>query len=127
MAGTDFAIIIRLLTDPRPFLVAMRMAMSKTAGMGRDAAAKVERSFRRRLARGVRAGAQRAFRAAGGAAAELLAALLEREPRKLRHRGRAVTLEDYEDLAKLASPDVARAKCVPLYDLETNPGAEEHP
>ena len=39
----------------------------------------------------------------------------------LRHRRRAVTLEDYEDLAKLASSDVARAKCYPNLDLAQDP------
>jgi hypothetical protein len=55
--------------------------------------------------------------ARGGADAETIEALLERAPRAIRHRYRAVTMEDYEDLALLASPEVARAKCVPLHDL----------
>jgi uncharacterized phage protein gp47/JayE len=55
--------------------------------------------------------------AMGGADAETLESLKERMPRTIRHGGRAVTLEDYEDLAMLASPEVARAKCVPLRDL----------
>jgi baseplate J-like protein len=61
--------------------------------------------------------------ASGGADAEAKDALIERGPRTIRHRGRAVTIDDYEDLAKLASTAVARAKCVPLYDLEADPGA----
>ncbi|MFO1429726.1 MAG: putative baseplate assembly protein [Candidatus Competibacteraceae bacterium] len=59
--------------------------------------------------------------ATGGAEAETAAALVERMPPTLRHRDRAVTLEDYEDLALLASPEVARARCVPLRDLKANP------
>jgi Baseplate J-like protein len=55
--------------------------------------------------------------ATGGAAAETLESLLERAPRTIRHRDRAVTVEDYEDLAMLASPEVARAKCEPLHNL----------
>ncbi len=43
--------------------------------------------------------------------------LRERGSRWLRHRGRAVTREDYEDLAKMASPVVAAAKCYPNLDL----------
>jgi predicted phage baseplate assembly protein len=39
----------------------------------------------------------------------------------LRHGGRAVALEDFEDLALLASPEVARAKCVPLRRLQEDP------
>jgi hypothetical protein len=55
--------------------------------------------------------------ARGGADAETIEALLDRAPRAIRHRYRAVTIEDYEDLALLASPEVARTKCVPLHDL----------
>lgn len=57
----------------------------------------------------------------GGAEAERPEDLLDRAPRAIRHRGRAVTPEDYEDLAVLASPDVIRAKCVPLRDLIDDP------
>src|SRR5205085_5415986 len=56
--------------------------------------------------------------ASGGADAEALDSVMERAPRTARHRDRAVTIEDYEDLARLASPEVARARCVPLFDLE---------
>jgi hypothetical protein len=59
--------------------------------------------------------------AAGGAEAETVDTLLERTPRSLRHRDRAVTLEDFEDLAALASPEVARSRCEPLCDLLTDP------
>ncbi|EGJ35419.1 MULTISPECIES: putative baseplate assembly protein [Moorena] len=59
--------------------------------------------------------------AAGGAEAETIDSLIERAPKEIRHRQRAVTREDYEDLAKLASPEVSRAKCVPLANLKTNP------
>ncbi|MGB7922520.1 MAG: putative baseplate assembly protein [Pyrinomonadaceae bacterium] len=63
--------------------------------------------------------------AAGGADAETISSLIERAPRTLRHQNRAVTLEDYEDLAKLASPAVARARCVPLHDLVVDPDATQ--
>lgn len=59
--------------------------------------------------------------AAGGADAETTESLCERAPRSLRHGGRAVTIEDYEDLALLASPEVARALCVPLRNLADEP------
>jgi predicted phage baseplate assembly protein len=55
--------------------------------------------------------------AGGGADAESLDRLLERAPRGIRHGLRAVTPQDYEDLAMLASPEVGRARCVPLWDL----------
>ena len=52
----------------------------------------------------------------------------ERGARMLRHRGRAVTVEDHEDLAKLASPNVAKAKCYPNLDLAQDPaGSIEMP
>ena len=56
--------------------------------------------------------------AAGGADAESFESLINRAPRTIRHRGRAVTLEDYEDMAMLASAKVARAKCIPLLKLK---------
>lgn len=61
----------------------------------------------------------------GGADAQLPASLEETEPRHLRHRERAVTTEDYEDLARQASTGVARAYCVPLYDLSKDPAKEQ--
>jgi predicted phage baseplate assembly protein len=59
--------------------------------------------------------------AAGGADAETTESLYERAPRSVRHGGRSVTIEDYEDLALLASPEVARALCVPLRNLADDP------
>jgi len=50
--------------------------------------------------------------ASGGAEAETYDSLLYRMPRTIRHGGRAVTYEDFEDLAMLASPEVARARSV---------------
>lgn len=52
-------------------------------------------------------------------------ALLERGSRGVRHGGRAVTVQDYEDLARLASPQVARARCVPLCDLAADPSGKQ--
>ncbi|NTU80838.1 MAG: putative baseplate assembly protein [Chloroflexales bacterium] len=51
--------------------------------------------------------------AAGGADAEDLAGLRARGPLILRHGGRAATLQDYEDLALQASPDLARVLALP--------------
>jgi uncharacterized phage protein gp47/JayE len=50
--------------------------------------------------------------AAGGAEGESLQAVKERGPKALRHRGRAVTVEDMEDLALEASTEVARARAI---------------
>ncbi len=51
--------------------------------------------------------------AGGGAPQESLEQVKERGPKVLRHRDRAVTVQDFEDLAYEASPDVARAKAIP--------------
>jgi len=58
--------------------------------------------------------------ARGGSDTESYASLLERTPKVLRHRNRAITESDYEDLAKLASTEVALAYCAPLIDLAEN-------
>lgn len=59
--------------------------------------------------------------AAGGADAESMDEVVARAPRTLRHGDRAVAAQDYEDLARLASPEVARAKCVPVRRLQSDP------
>jgi hypothetical protein len=59
--------------------------------------------------------------ALGGQDIEDWDAVRERGARWLRHRERAITMEDYEDLAKLASPAVAKAKCYPNRDLAVDP------
>jgi predicted phage baseplate assembly protein len=68
--------------------------------------------------------------ALGGTDAESEEALRARTPRQLRHGGRAVTRDDYHDLALLASPEVARARCVPLWNPAEltlfDPGNEKH-
>ncbi|MCP4341414.1 MAG: putative baseplate assembly protein [Desulfobulbaceae bacterium] len=55
--------------------------------------------------------------AVGGQDTEDWASVRRRGTRQLRHRDRAVTLEDYQDLAMLAAPTVAKAKCIPNRDL----------
>ncbi|WP_050478889.1 putative baseplate assembly protein [Herbaspirillum rhizosphaerae] len=67
------------------------------------------------------AGVTNFFAASGGSDAESQEQLLDRAPRALRHQQRAVTRDDYEDLALQASTEVARVKCVPLHDLRENP------
>jgi predicted phage baseplate assembly protein len=56
--------------------------------------------------------------AVGGAEAESLADAKARGPLLLRSRGRAVTAEDFEELARDVAPDAARVHCV------AEPGAE---
>jgi baseplate J-like protein len=57
------------------------------------------------------------LRAEGGADREGEASIRERGPRLLRHGGRAVTAEDVEDLARAASPAVARVRAItPRFD-----------
>jgi len=50
--------------------------------------------------------------AGGGSDTETIEKALERGPQLLRNRGRAVTFEDYEWLAREASPDIASVKCL---------------
>jgi hypothetical protein len=59
--------------------------------------------------------------ASGGAAGETLAAVVARGPQRLRHRGRSVSFEDYEWLAREASPDVARVRCLPVTGPDGRP------
>jgi hypothetical protein len=56
----------------------------------------------------------------GGADSEQPDQILERETRRIRHRECAVTAQDFEDLALLASNEVARAWCIPLRDLRSD-------
>ncbi len=51
--------------------------------------------------------------AAGGSEQESLERFKQRAPEQLRHRDRAVTFEDVENLAYEASTDVARVKAIP--------------
>ena len=57
----------------------------------------------------------------GGADPEPLASLIERAPRMTRHNFRAVTEQDFEDLALSASPAVAKARCIAGFDLLADP------
>ncbi|HTG17748.1 MAG TPA: baseplate J/gp47 family protein, partial [Blastocatellia bacterium] len=50
--------------------------------------------------------------AGGGSDTELIEKALERGPQVLKNRGRAITAEDFEWLAKEASQAIARAKCL---------------
>ena len=45
--------------------------------------------------------------------AETIEQAKERGPLALRTRDRAITAEDYEQLAKRAAPDIARVRCIP--------------
>ncbi len=62
--------------------------------------------------------------ATGGSDAEPVGAIIERGPREIRHGGRAVTSEDFEDLALRSSREVARVHCVPRCDLAKDPDAK---
>lgn len=58
--------------------------------------------------------------AAGGQDQEDFESLNRGTATLLRHRDRAVSMADYADLAVKASPDVARAKCMPACDVQEN-------
>ncbi len=64
--------------------------------------------------------------AQGGAAEEDLHGVKQRVPKKLRHRGRAVTLQDFEDLAYAASTEVARVKVIAPTDVEKWNPVDDH-
>ena len=57
--------------------------------------------------------------AGGGSDQEPLDAVKQRGPLVLKHRDRAVSFEDYEWLAREASLQVARARCLPAQDAAT--------
>ncbi|MDF2959256.1 MAG: putative baseplate assembly protein [Paenibacillus sp.] len=59
--------------------------------------------------------------AAGGCDAERQEAALRRGPQQLKHRGRAVTAEDFEWLAREAYPNIARVKCLANYNVLVKP------
>jgi hypothetical protein len=59
--------------------------------------------------------------ASGGQDAESPAAARAAATAALRHRGRAVGPEDYEDLARRASPQLVRALCLPARDVGEDP------
>ena len=60
----------------------------------------------------------------GGSDPEEIDFAVERGASTVRHRNRAVTTEDYEDLARLASAEVARAWSIPLRDLALDPNSD---
>ncbi len=60
--------------------------------------------------------------AQGGIAAETIAEAMQRGPLALRSRDRAVTAEDYEELALAAAPSIARVRCVPAAATEAQHG-----
>lgn len=59
--------------------------------------------------------------AQGGADAETLPAVIERGPQTLHHRGRALTVPNYETMAKEASAAVAVARALPARDAQGRP------
>jgi predicted phage baseplate assembly protein len=59
----------------------------------------------------------------GGVDGESLEEAKARGPMLVRSRGRAVTAEDYEILAREAAPEAARVRCVPVGQIEGNAGA----
>ncbi len=54
----------------------------------------------------------------GGLKQETIAEAMKRRAASLRHRNRAVTAKDYEDLAKEANRNIIRAKCFSNYNAE---------
>ena len=75
---------------------------------------------------GVVPGVQAVFNARaaeGGSDGETLAAATDRAPHTVRHRGRAISIDDYETMAKEASAAVAVAHAMPTRDPAGRPHA----
>jgi hypothetical protein len=60
------------------------------------------------------AGVNNPVPAGGGANAESTADIGQRGPQVIRHRDRALSAQDYEWIARAASPEVARTRCEPI-------------
>mgnify|MGYP000861539349 FL=1 len=60
----------------------------------------------------------------GGSNVENINKLIDRGSKRLKNRNRAITIEDYEEVAKEASQSIARVKCLPNFDEkgQNNPG-----
>ena len=56
--------------------------------------------------------------AGGGVAGETLEAVYQRGPSTIRHRSRAVTAQDYENLVRESFPGMARVKCLTTFSDE---------
>ena len=65
--------------------------------------------------------------AGGGGDSESMLDLMDRGPRFLRHGNRAVAAEDFEDIARMSSSQVARARCFPLRDLQNEREQRKQP
>ncbi len=61
--------------------------------------------------------------AKGGSDMEVIAKAIKRGPQQIRHRQRAVTAEDFEDLARQSSRSIAKVKCLPNFNSR---GEREH-
>lgn len=90
--------------------VIYRVGGGKRGNLGAEKIAKLMDSVE-----GIRANAvMNLFEAGGGSDEETLDAAMKRAPHAMKSRERAVTAEDYEELA-LRSTNIARAKALPLY------------
>jgi hypothetical protein len=54
--------------------------------------------------------------AGGGSDTEMIESALERGPISVKHRGRAITAQDFEALAREASRSVVRSQCLPMFN-----------
>ncbi|MFH1962120.1 MAG: putative baseplate assembly protein [bacterium] len=59
--------------------------------------------------------------AAGGSEIEILEMALERMPQSIKNRGQAVTLEDFEWIARESARDIVRVKCIPNFNNKRKP------
>lgn len=105
---------------PRVPLAGRRVVASYRAGGGLAGNVEAGSVKELRIAQPLISGASNPVAAAGGAEAETLPRALRRGPQALRHRHRALSVQDIEWLAREASPEVARVRCLPLLGPDGN-------
>ena len=99
---------------PRVPLAGRRVVISYRAGGGLGGNVPANNVTQMRMAQPLVTAVTNPVPAAGGADVEPLPRALLRGPQALRHRERALSAQDIEWLAREASPELARVRCLPL-------------
>ncbi|MEO8153904.1 MAG: putative baseplate assembly protein [Rhizobacter sp.] len=99
---------------PRVPLAQRRVIVSYRSGGGLGGNVQAHSVTQMRMAQALVTEVTNPMAAAAGADVEPLARALLRGPQALRHRQRALSAQDIEWLAREASPEVARVRCLPL-------------
>lgn len=99
---------------PQVPVAGRRVLASYRSGGGLRGNVGVAQVTQSRLAQPLLTAVTNPIAAAGGADVETLAKALRRGPQGLRHRQRALAVQDIEWLAREATPEIARVRCLPL-------------